>query len=250
MIFKTTRYLLLGLGASLFISAQEPAISFGLKMGTGLGMASGNKEQASNLSLHLALTGQYRLDSKTSLIGEAKYVYFRAMQWDYPFPKDAALEGYFEDGTKGYISMRSSVISRKNDLDGLALVLGYKRAIADTKWYWQAGLNIYYLKSYDQALGQINIYVNEHDADHWDGYIGGDDFESITKLNGSNSIKPGIFAGIHGYISENVFVEANLQSVAFDQVLYQPHMLTGKPSTAESYSRNKVVLEFSAGFRF
>jgi hypothetical protein len=247
MISKTTRYLLLGLGVSLFMSAQEPTLSFGLKMGSGLGMASGNKEQASNLSLHLALTSQYRLDSKSSLIGEVKYVYFRAEDWENPsLPEEPAQIFYFSDGSPAWSSKYFGIDLRKNDLDGLVLNLGYRRAIGDTRWSWQAGVNIHWLKSYDQALGQINLYETEEaclDADDED------DFSNWTRLNSKNAVKPGIFAGVHGYIGNNVFVEANITTVAFDQAFFRPQVIAGK-ETVETYSRTKVVFEFSAGFRF
>jgi|GEM_PF-2321751 len=249
MIFKTTRYLLLGLGASLIISAQEPTLSFGLKMGSGLGMASGNKEQASNLSLHLALAGQYRLNNKSSLIGEVKYVYFRAEEWETSaIPLEPAQIFYFPDGSPAWSSKYWGADIHKNDLDGLVLNLGYRRAIGDTRWSWQAGLNFHWLKAQDQTLGQIALF--EHEADCNDLDADWDEVVSWVKLNSDNSIKPGVFVGLHGFISDNVFVEANLLTVAFNQPFYRPHAISGKQSAVETYSRTKVVFEFSAGFRF
>jgi len=254
MILKTTRYLVLGLGVSLFASAQEPTLSFGLKMGSGLGMASGNKEQASNLSLHMAFTGQYRLNSKASLIGEVKYVYFRAEEYESSaVPLKPANIFYFSDGTLGWSSKYWGADIHKNDLDGLVLNLGYRRAISDTRWSWQAGINLQWLKAQDQALGQVGVFLSEEDcADVFNEYAWPDDnFENRwIKLNSDNSIKPGIFAGLHGFIGDNVFVEANLVTVAFNQPFFRPHVISGKPDAVESYSRNKIVFEFSAGFRF
>lgn len=239
----------MGLGVSLCMSAQEPTLSFGLKMGSGLGMASGNKEQASNLSLHLALTSQYRLDSRASLMGEVKYVYFRAEEWETSaIPLEPARIFYFSDGSPAWSSKYWGADIHKNDLDGLVLNLGYRRAIGDTRWSWQAGINLQWLKAQDQTLGRIGLFEIEEECNDLDSWF--DEDRDWAKLNSNNSIKPGLFAGVHGYIGNNVFVEANLTTVSFDQAFWRPYEISGKPDGVETYSRTKVVFEFSAGFRF
>ena len=70
MGFKLTRCLLVGLGTGLFLSAQSPSYELGMKLGPGFSTVGTVKEQHSNLSLHLAMTGQFKLSGGSKLIGE------------------------------------------------------------------------------------------------------------------------------------------------------------------------------------
>ncbi|MCL1892955.1 MAG: hypothetical protein FWG02_01795 [Holophagaceae bacterium] len=259
MIFKTSRYLLLGLGVGLFVNAQEPTWGFGLKVGAGIGQASTN-EQVSNMSVHMAFTAQYKIDSKSAFIGELKYIYFKADDWENPMFEAHATKNFYsagemwldhlQPGTKVWSSMYYSIDYRKSDLDGLVFGFGYKRSIMDTKWSWQAGIKFDWLKSQDQTQGHVGLFEDEAYVNSRPANDPGDEIVRWVALNGKNTIKPGVFAGITGFVSENVFVECNLSTIAYTQPFYTPYVYTGNPSTVVENSRNKIVLEFSAGFKF
>lgn len=237
MGFKHARYLCFGLGLTL--SAAAPAIDLGLKMGAGFNATEA--AQHSNLSLHVGLTGSYKLSEKSSIIGELTYRYFRADDWERPLPAFA----YAPDGTATYApTPMESIDTRQNPLEGLGLHLGYRRAIGASNWSWQAGVNLHYMKSTDQAIGDVSwsapYSTNPATWNH----------EGFSKLNSTSSIKPGVFVGLHSFLNEDVFVEVNALTVGYSQITYVPMVYTGKPAHTETADKNKLVLEMSMGFRF
>jgi hypothetical protein len=230
MGFKLTRCLCLGLGLSL--SAAAPQYELGLKMGPGFALPSAVKDQHSNLSLHLVFTGQYKLSEKSSLIGEFGYRYFRADDWEKPLPPIA----YAPDGTTGVPTQANSIDTRQDPLDGLGLSVGYRQALGSTGWSWQVGGNLHWMRSTDQAIGDVRATSAYH--------------EGFAYVRSTTSIKPGVFVGLHSFINNDVFVEFNFVTVGYSQITYVPLVYTGQPAHTETSSRNKLSLELSMGYRF
>ena len=231
MGFKHARYLCFGLGLTL--SAAAPAIDLGLKMGAGVNATEA--AQHSNLSLHVGLTGSYKLSADSSIIGELTYRYFRADDWEKPLPAIA----YAPDGTTYAPTAANSFDTRQDPLDGLGLSLGYRRAIGDTGWSWQAGGNVHFMKSTDQAIGE---YRN--------GSASTSPREGFSYVRSCSSAAAGVFLGLHSFINKDVFVEINALTVGYDQIVYVPRAYTNQPAHTETTSKNKASLELSLGFRF
>ena len=237
MGFKHARYLCFGLGLTL--SAAAPAIDLGLKMGFGFNATEA--AQHSNLSLHLGLTGSYKLSEKSSIIGELTYRYFRADDWEKPLPAFT----YAPDGTRTYSpTAAESIDTRQNPLEGLGLHLGYRQAIGASSWSWQAGVNLHCMKSTDQAIGDVY-----YGAPLVGGYLT-TSHEGFSKVRSTTAIKPGVFVGVHSFLSEDVFVEVNAVTVGYSQITYVPMVYSGLPAHTETADKNKLVLEMSMGFRF
>ncbi len=230
MGFKHARYLCFGLGLTL--SAAAPAIDLGLKMGAGFNATEA--AQHSNLSLHVGLTGSYKLSEKSSIIGELTYRYFRADDWEKPLPAVT----YNTTGGTYAPTAANSFDTRQNPLDGLGLSLGYRRAIGDTGWSWQAGGNIHFMKTVDQAIGDVRYGPLTTDR------------EGFAYVRSSNSAAAGVFVGLHSFINKDVFVEINALTVGYDQIVYVPRTYTNQPAHTETTSKNKASLELSLGFRF
>lgn len=229
MGFKHARYLVI-LGASLALSAAAPEFDIGMKMGAGF--STNVAAQHSNLSLHAGLTGAWKVSEKSSVIGEITYRYFRADDWEKPLPSIA----YAPDGSTGVPVARYSIDTRQDPLEGLGLSLGYRTAMGDTGWSWQTGVNLHFMKSTDQAIGDITVNSAYR--------------EGFSYVRSTSSVSPGAFLGVHTFLNPDVFLEINAVSVGYTQITYVPFAYTGKPAHTETATRNKLVLEASMGFRF
>ena len=233
MGFKLTRHITtLGLGVGLSLSAQAPAWELGLKMGPGFTTVGTVKEQHSNLSLHLALTGQMKLGAKSSLIGELAYRYYRGDDWEKPLPAIA----YGAGGVTGVPTAATSIDTRQNPLEGFGVMVGYRQAFGASTWSWQVGGNLHMMRSTDQAIGDVRAVATVP--------------QGFAYVYSKTSIKPGFFAGVHSFINNDVFVECNLVTVGYNQLTFVPFAYTGQPSHTETTSRNKLTLELSMGYRF
>jgi hypothetical protein len=237
MGFKQTRYLALGLGLGLSLTAQAPAWELGGKLGLGMVPTSSVKDQHSNMSMHLGLTGQYKLSADSAIIGELTYRYFRAEDWQKPLPATAV----DSTGATFVPDSRYCIDTRKDELDGMALMAGYRKAIGTTGWSWQVGGNLHWLKSQDQAIGEFRNGSSPLPPTPREGF---------AYVRSTNSIKPGVFAGVHSFVNEGMFVEFNVVTVGYDQMRYVPLAYTGQAAHWEKSSQTKLLLELSAGFRF
>lgn len=231
MGFKHARYLVF-LGAGLALSAAAPEFDIGMKMGAGF--TSSPAAQHSNLSLQAGLTGAWKVSEKSSVIGEITYRYFRADDWEKPLPSIT----YNPDGTTYAPTAANSFDSRQDPLEGLGLSLGYRTAMGNTGWSWQAGVNVHVLKSTDQAIGDVRYGATSTLR------------EGFSYVRSTTSISPGAFLGVHTFLNQDVFLEMNAVSVGYTQITYVPFAYTGKPAHTETATRNKLVLEVSMGFRF
>jgi hypothetical protein len=244
MGFKTTRYLALGLGLGLSLAAQAPKYELGYKMGWGQTF-SAEDAQKNTFSVHAALVGKMRLDDASSLIGEFGYRYFKAEDFENPLP----LTAYRIDGSTTTFSQKTSIDDRQCALDGLYVSAGYRRLIPGSKtWSWQAGINLHALKSTDQRIGEIRVAGPTGTVGKIDETT--DQRYGLSQVNSKNSLKPGFFAGVHGFITNDVFLEVNVMTVAYNQLTFMPFPYTGQPATFATKSQTKKVLEVSAGFRF
>lgn len=232
MGFKLTRCLLVGLGAGAFLSAQSPSLELGLKLGPGFSTTGTVKEQHSNLSLHLAATGQYKLSGGGKLIGELAYRYYRGDDWEKPLPAVA----YGPGGATGTPTAATSIDTRQNPLEGFGVMFGYRQAFGSSSWSWQVGGNLHWMRSTEQAIGDIRATSTVS--------------QGYAVLYSKTSIKPGFFAGVHSFINNDVFFECNLVTVGYTQLTYVPFAYTGQPAQTETASRNKLTLELSMGYRF
>lgn len=123
---------------------------------------------------------------------------------------------------------------RKNKLQGFSVRAGYRSAIGDTKFNWQAGLILDRLKSRQEASGQLTVGV---------------DVESIAVSVESTKIRPGIFGGIHRDLTSEMAFECNLFTVGYSRVDWMPHAYSGSPAAPVTTNRTGLGLEVSLSLR-
>lgn len=200
----------------------------GMKFGAGTVISSPG-DQRSRATVGYALTGSYRLAEGRALTFEARYRELRA-------------DFYEATQFSAQIVPTTSVDVRRDRAESVGLAVGYRSAITPNL-SWQAGLSMDHTSATQEVTGQITLPAAP----------GGTTprIEGLSVNPGEKGFKPGAYAGLQYNISKSFFVESNLVYYAFKQPKYTPASYTANyvPVT-DSKNTTKVILEFSAGFRF
>lgn len=225
---STLLILLLAAGGSARLGAQE--LQFGAKFGGGAVVgAIGN--QGSRATMNAAFFAELPLGKTSEVFGEFNYRVFRAV--DHEVTQFGT--GYIAGGGTGTIVATSSVDVRKDNLEGYAINVGYRRQILDSEFWWQGGLSLAAMTSQQEVTGTITV---------------GTQVEGLNFTPAKRSIRPGLFLGAQAKITPNFFVEANLSGTPYQQVNYVPLSYTGQPAHVETENKVKVSLDINIGFRF
>lgn len=209
------------------LSAQE-APSFGGGIKARFGVDSGNvqKDTNANKMLGVGMSFTYSLAKGSTIIGELTYTQFSSVTFPNPVlaPANPALSGDM----------------RRNKLSGFSARFGYRKAIGETEWSWQAGLLMDRLKSRQEVSGQLAVGAT----------IGTAVIESLVATPESTKLRPGAFAGVYTNISPDISLEFNILTVGYSQVNWVPQTYSGQTAAAVSTNRTGLALECAFGFRF
>lgn len=233
------KFCLVALGAMLsagVVQAQETGWGSGLNLRAGSAVGSTN-DQIRRQMLGFGIEGRYALSAKSAFFGELGFLYFAGEDFVKPLPA----QGYVTyTGVLGALSATTSVDRRKNDLQGASLRLGYRSAILDTGWNWQAGLSLDRLKSRQEVSGVLRPAGSTSTT----GYEG----LAVTPENAK--IAPGFFAGVTTNFGEGFTLQVNVVNVGFSQVNWVPYTYTAVAAHAETSDKRKTSVELAVGFRF
>lgn len=204
-------------GSSL--SAQDWA--FGLNVRGGITSGGITDDMRSKKMLGLGVDGSYSLGKRAAVFGELTFTTMPGKDYFEPMP--------------GTVTLSGSTDRRKNSLQGFGLRGGYRAAIADWGWSWQAGLSFDKLKSRQEVSGQIQVGAN---------------IEALAATPESNKMNLGAFAGMHTQLTEDITFQFNVATVGYSQVNWVPQSYSGQPAAATTRNRRGIVLEAALGFRF
>lgn len=235
---KTALLALVAAGLPMGLQAQE--LHYGVKFGGGAVLGAIGP-QASRATMNAAFIAEYALGKDKEVFGEVNYRVFRSVDRDVT---PVGQLGYTPTDTTGLIYATTSVDIRKDNLEGYSLSAGYRQQIADSIFWWQAGLSLNNMNSQQEVTGQlvpgVALLKDVTNANH----------EGLNYTPGKTSLRPGLFIGAQAKISPNFFVETNLNGVGYQWVNYVPHAYTGRASYVETTNKFKVSLDVNVGFRF
>lgn len=231
-------------------SAQTSEWSMGTKFGGGMALA-GKEPQGGALAIQGGLWVEKKLTERSAVFGELSYQYFRSNDHEvtrfgtgyYP------AQGNTPAGT-GYITVFRSADTRKDNLEGYGLQVGYRHFLtADLSLH--GGLSLTQWISQQEVQGQLAVQsVNGYqpldgkpaNANLW--------LEGLSYTPAKRSLKPGAFVGAKLTLTDNAAVESNLRFVNYTLANYVPYAYTGQAPIVETTSKTKVVLEVNLSIRF
>lgn len=144
-----------------------------------------------------------------------------------------------------------SADNRKNWFQGFSLRGGYAQAFADG-WDWQAGLSLDFYKNTEEVSGTLypigagNANIpNPATSSPTQPY-----YEGLSAVGTKTKAGIGFYGGVVNQLTKDVKLEANLRSVSYTKLTYQPFTYTGRPAATEEKSRMGFVFELALGIRF
>lgn len=224
-MMNITRYALLGAlilgpaGPSL-VAQEGSAFDVGLKVRGGMSTGNLADDAGSKKMVGIGATFSYRMSERSSLVGELTYLKFSATDYRNALPAGATA---------------TSADLRKNNLAGFSLRGGYRSALMETGFNWQAGLTVDSLKSRQEVSGQITV---------------GTDTEGLAVTPETSKVNVGAFVGLHRPLSEGISLELNLFTIGYEKVDWQTRLGSGQPAHATSTGRRGFVLELAVGLSF
>ncbi len=237
MLISPHKICLIALGSLLsagVLPAQETGWGSGMNVRAGSAVGSTN-DQIKRQMLGFGVEAHYGLTAKTAFFGELGFLYFAGEDFLHTLPAT----GYNTiTGVPAALTSSNSADRRKNDLQGASIRVGYRAAILDSGWNWQAGLSLDRLKSRQEVSGKLAP----------GGTTTG--YEGLAVTPESTKIAPGVFAGVTKNFGEGFTLQANVINVGFSQVNWVPYVYTGVAAHAESSDKRKTSIELAIGFRF
>ena len=225
------------LAMALPASAQE--LQYGVKFGGGA-VVGAIGPQASRATMNAAFMVERPIGKTSEVFAEFNYRVYRSV--DHEATQFGT--GFTPSGTTGAIIPQTSVDIRKDNLEGYALNLGYRRQFLDTLFWWQGGISLNNLSSQQEVTGQLAPGVATAAA------VNNTNREGLNFTPGKSSLRPGLFLGAQAKITPNFFVEANVSGVGYQWVNYVPYSYTGQPAHVETTNKFKVSIDLNLGFRF
>ena len=239
MLKSPHKFSLIALGSILcagVLPAQEAGWGAGLNLRAGSVVGSTNG-QIKHQMLGFGVEVRYALTAKSAFFGELGLLYFAGEDFVKPLPA----QGYVSyTGVLGNLSSSTSVDRRKNDLQGVSFRAGYRSAILDSGWNWQAGLSLERLKSRQEVSGVLRPL----------GSTATTGYEGLSVTPESAKIAPGVFAGVLTTFGEGFTFQANVINVGYSQVNWVPYTYTAQPAHAETSNKRKTAFELAIGFKF
>lgn len=217
--------------------AQSPTWSTGAKFGFDT-VLTGTEPQNGRAGMHAGFWVERSLTEADAVFGEFSYHYFRAV--DHEVTKFGT--GYYPAGT-GQITVFRSVDTRKDNLEGYGLNLGYRRFMG-ANLSLHAGLALNSWVSAQEVQGQLSV-VNGPTSTAtilWK--------EGMSFVPSTRSTQLGAFVGARYAMTKQAFLEGNIRRMAYKWTNYVPYAYTGQAAHVETESKSKVFAEFSLGIRF